>query len=276
MNKNNVFPRLIVHFILILGAIFIILPFCWVTTNSFKKPSELIAYPPSFLPKEPTLSNFTTIFRETPFITWLFNSIEFAILSTIAILITSALSGYILAKFKFPGRGIIFLTILATAIAPFEVYMISLYLIASKLCILNSMGGILLGYLVMSFGIFLIRQNVLASIPDELIEAARVDGASEWWIFFRVIVPLLRGPMGALAILAFLQAWTAFVWPLLVASSKNMYTLEVGLALFQTGFTVDYGKVSAGAFIAILIPTIFFLLMRRAFFESIALTGLRE
>jgi len=276
MNRNNIFPRLLTHFILILGVIFMILPFCWVAANSFKKPSELIAYPPSFLPKEPTLSNFAIIFKETPFITWLLNSIEFAILSTIAILITSTLSGYILAKFKFPGRGIIFLTILATAIAPFEVYMISLYLIATKLKILNSMEGILLGYLVMSFGIFLIRQNVLASIPDELIEAARVDGASEWWIFFRVIIPLLKGPMGALGILAFLQAWTAFVWPLLVASSKNMYTLEVGLALFQTGFTVDYGKVSAGAFIAILIPTIFFLLMRRTFFESIALTGLKE
>jgi len=276
MNKNNILQRLIVHFILLSGAIFMILPFCWVAVNSFKKPAELIVYPPSFLPKEPTLSNFITIFKETPFFRWLLNSVEFAILSTISILITSTLSGYILAKFKFPGRGLIFITILATAIAPFEVYMISLYLIASKLRILNSMIGILLGYLVMSFGIFLIRQNVIASITDELIEAARVDGASELWIFFRVVLPLLKGPMGALSILAFLQAWTAFVWPLLVASSKDMYTLEVGLALFQTGFSVDYGKVSAGAFIAILIPTIFFLLMRRTFFESIALTGLRE
>ena len=128
----------------------------------------------------------------------------------------------------------------------------------------------------MSFGIFLIRQYVVTSIPDELIEAARVDGAGEGWIFFRIVLPLLRGPLGALSVLAFFQAWTAFVWPLVIATTKESYTLEVGLALFQTGFTVDLGRLSAAAALALIPSVIFFAFMRRHFVQGVAATGLKE
>ena len=141
---------------------------------------------------------------------------------------------------------------------------------------LNSLGGLLIGYLVMSFGIFLIRQYVVSSIPDELLEAARVDGANEGWIFFRIVLPLMRGPLGALAVLAFFQAWTAFVWPLLIATTRDSYTLEVGLALFQSGFTIDLGRLSATAALALIPSITFFAFMRRHFVQGIAATGLRE
>jgi len=117
---------------------------------------------------------------------------------------------------------------------------------------------------------------VIASIPDELIEAARMDGASEWWTFTRVVLPLLRGPLGALGVLAFFQAWTAFVWPLVIATTKESYTLEVGLALFQTGFTVDLGRLSAAAAIALIPSVTFFSLMRKNFVQGMATSGLKE
>jgi multiple sugar transport system permease protein len=154
--------------------------------------------------------------------------------------------------------------------------MIPLYFQAKALGILNSTWGLLLGYLVMSFGIFLIRQNVIHSIPDELLEAARIDGAGEFWIFLRIVLPLLRGALGALGVLAFFQAWTAFAWPLIVATTRDSYTIEVGLALFQTGFTVDLGRLSAASAL-VLIPSItLFVLLRRNFVQGVASTGLKE
>jgi len=170
----------------------------------------------------------------------------------------------------------LFTVILATAIVPFEVYMIPLYFQAQGLGLLNTIWGLLLGYLVMSFGIFLIRQNVLHSIPDELLEAARIDGAGEIWIFVRIVVPLLRGALGALFVLAFFQAWTAFTWPLIVATTASSYTIEVGLALFQTGFTVDLGRLSAASAVVLVPSVALFVVLRRNFVEGVASTGLKE
>src|SRR6202012_1117901 len=161
---------------------------------------------------------------------WILNSFLFAILSTASIMTTSAIAGYVFGKFSSKILTAVFALILATAIIPFEVYMIPLYFQVKALGTLDSLWGLLIGYLVMSFGIFLIRQNVLHSIPDELLEAARIDGAGEFWVFFSVVLPLLRGPLAALGVLAFFQAWTAFTWPLIVSSTKTSYTIEVGLA----------------------------------------------
>jgi multiple sugar transport system permease protein len=166
--------------------------------------------------------------------------------------------------------------ILATAIIPFEVYMIPLYFQVQELGLLNSTPGLLIGYLVMSFGIFLIRQSVIHAIPDELLEAARIDGAGEIWIFFFIVLPLLRGALGALAVLAFFQAWTAFAWPLIVATSREAYTIEVGLALFQTGYTIDLGKLSAAATIVLVPSVTIFVLLRKNFVQGIAATGMKE
>ena len=186
------------------------------------------------------------------------------------------MSGYVFGKFRNRGIDAIFAVILATAIVPFEVYMIPLYFNVQALGLLNTLPGLLIGYLVMSFGIFLIRQNVIATIPDELIEAARMDGAGEFWIFWKVVVPLLRGPLGALAVLAFFQAWTAFAWPLIVATTKEAYTIEVGLALFQTGFTVDLGRLSAAATIVLVPSVTLFAMLRRNFVRGVAGGGVKE
>lgn len=273
---RDAFVDSLIDVVLIVFCGLMLMPLVFLVANAFKTPQELLQWPPTVVPVNPTMANLKAVLGETPLLRWILNSLVFAILSMIAIVATSSITGYILGKFRFPGVNVLFAIILATAIVPFEVYMIPLYLNVQQLGLLNSLGGLLIGYLVMSFGIFLIRQYVVASIPDELIEAARVDGASEAWIFFRVILPLLRGPLGALSVLAFFQAWTAFVWPLLIATTKEAYTLEVGLALFQTGFTVDLGRLSAAAAMALIPSIAFFAFMRRHFVEGVAASGLKE
>jgi multiple sugar transport system permease protein len=259
-----------------LFGLLMILPLVLLVANAFKTPQEMLSWPPTVIPAQPTLANIEAVLADTPLLRWIFNSFSFALMSAAAILITSTIAGYILAKFPSRAMSVIFAIILATAIVPFEVYMIPLYFQAQSLGILNSVWGLLLGYLVMSFGIFLIRQNVIHSIPDELLEAARIDGAGEIWIFIRIVVPLLRGALGALFVLAFFQAWTAFAWPLIVATTKDSYTIEVGLALFQTGFTVDLGRLSAASAIVLVPSVTLFVFLRRNFVQGVAGTGLKE
>lgn len=261
---------------LIAFGLLMLLPLFFLISNAFKTPAEMLVWPPTLVPHDPTLANFRAVLGETPVLRWIANSLAFALLSTTAIVLTSSIAGYVLAKFQSRLLQFLFVIFLATAIVPFEVYMIPLYFQAKALGGLNSVGGLVLGYLVMSFGIFLVRQNAAHSIPDELLEAARIDGASEAWIFLIVVLPLLRGALGALAVLAFFQAWTAFAWPMIVATTRESYTIEVGLALFQTGFTVDLGRLSAASTI-ILIPSVTaFLLLRKNFVQGVASTGMKE
>lgn len=276
LRRKRSLVNLSIDAFLMLFGLFMILPLILLVANAFKTPQEMLSWPPSIIPSNPTLANFEAVLGDTPLLRWIFNSFAFAVLSALAILCTSTIAGYVLAKFPSRTMSAIFAVILATAIVPFEVYMIPLYFTAQSLGILNSLWGLLLGYLVMSFGIFLIRQNVMHSIPDELLEAARIDGAGEIWIFIRIVVPLLRGALGALFVLAFFQAWTAFAWPLIVATTTTSYTIEVGLALFQTGFTVDLGRLSAASAIVLVPSVTLFVLLRRNFVQGVASTGLKE
>ena len=158
-----------IDLVLLVFSLMMLLPLVFLVSNGFKTPQEMLAWPPTIIPANPTIDNFSAVLRDTPLLKWIWNSILFAVLSTLAILATSSIAGYILAKFRYRSLNVIFALVLATAIVPFEVYMIPLYFQAQSLGILNTTWGLLLGYLVMSFGIFLIRQNVIHSIPDELL-----------------------------------------------------------------------------------------------------------
>jgi multiple sugar transport system permease protein len=262
--------------VLLVFSLLMWVPLVFLIANAFKTPQELLQWPPTVIPRDPTFENIRGVLADTPLLRWVLNSLEFATLSALSILATSSIAGYILGKFPSRLLNVVFGVILATAIVPFEVYMIPLYFQVQSLGLLNSVWGLLVGYLVMSFGIFLIRQNAIHAVPDELLEAARIDGAGEFWIFFCIALPLLRGPLGALGVLAFFQAWTAFAWPLIVAPTRQSYTIEVGLALFQTGFTVDLGRLSAASALVLIPSLTVFVWLRRNFVQSIASTGLKE
>ena len=272
INYNN----LILELLLFIICGLLLLPLILLVANGFKTPQEILTWPPTILHNNPTLENFKRVFSETLLFRWIFNSLAFSILSMIAIVITSTLAGYVIAKFQFWSINIIFTLFLATAIIPFEVYMIPLYFQVKAIGALNSIGGLLIGYLVMSFGIFLIRQNVIASVPDELLEAARIDGAGEFWIFWHVVVPLLKGPIAALSVLAFFQAWTTFAWPIIVLTRKSSFTVEVGLANFQSTYTIDLALLSAAS-ASVMVPSVLaFVFLRRRFVEGIATSGMKS
>lgn len=264
----------IMHMVLILGSILMVIPFVWMFVTSIKPSIEVLSWPPSFIPKSPTLENYRTVFRTAPFLRYFLNTFLISTISTLSILFTSSLSGFIFAKHRFAGRNVLFLVMLTTAMIPLETYMISLYILINKFGWINTYQGVVAPILVMSFGVFFMRQSIL-SIPDELLDAARIDGSSEWRIYTTIILPLSRSALGALAIFSYMSAWAFFIWPLIVINDRNLYTMELGLTMFQKRFTVDYGLISAGSIIAVLPILIIFLILQKNIIEGIAITGLK-
>jgi multiple sugar transport system permease protein len=263
------------HGFLALGAIFMILPMLWMLSTSFKPPTEIPLWPPHLLPRVPTLANYTGIFVAAPFGRFFLNSAALSLAATVSVMVTSLVAGAVFGKYRFPGRSMLFMLIISTAIVPFESYMIPLYIQMIPIGWINTYQGIVLPYLIMSFGIFLVRQHVASAVPTELLEAARVDGASEWWILARVIAPLSGTALAAVGIFGFIQMWGAFIWPLLIANNELLFNMEVGLTAFQFKFSSDYGKLMAGSVISVLPMLVVFLIMRRRIIESVALTGLK-
>jgi multiple sugar transport system permease protein len=261
--------------VMLLGAGLMLLPLVWMVSTSLKPASEVITWPPQLIPKSPTLENYRGIFDAAPFGRFFLNSLLVSGASTVAILLTSSLAGFVFAKYSFPLKGPLFVLVLATAMVPFETYMLPLYLLMKDFEWINTYQGLVAPYLVMSFGIFFMRQAIGSSIPDELLDAARIDGSSEWGLYWRIILPLSSGAIGALGIFAFMQAWAAFIWPLLMTSTNEMSTMELGLALFQNRFTVDYGLITAGSSLSFFAVLAAFLFFRRHIIQGITLTGMK-
>jgi len=266
--------ELLIHFFLILIAITMLFPFFWMFCTALKPPTEVLSWPPVILPKYPTLGNFIAVFTKWPFARFFFNSVFITSVATFCILLTSSAAGYVFAKIKFFGRDLIFYIILATAIVPIQSYLIMLYLVIVKFHWINTYQGILAPLIIMSFGIFFLRQNIYA-IPDELIDAARIDGASEFFIYSRIILPMTGSALAALGIYAFSVTWAQFIWPLVVVNTKEMYTTELGLAMFQKRFTVEYGAISAAAAVCVVPALIMFIVFRRGIVRGVTLTGIK-
>jgi len=236
---------------------------------------DAMFWPQVLLPQAPTLANYSGVFETAPFGRFFANSVGMSLVATLSVMVTSLLAGAVFAKYRFPGRTALFGLIIATAIVPFESYMIPLYLQLNAIGWINTYQGIVLPTLFMSFGIFLMRQHVASAIPTDYLEAARIDGASEWWILIRVIAPLSVSAFSAIGIFAFIQAWAAFIWPLLIANDQLLFNMEVGLTAFQFKFSTDFGKLMAGSVISTLPMLIVFLILRRRIIESVALTGIK-
>jgi multiple sugar transport system permease protein len=278
MSRTKIVQR-VLHWVLValllIGGIIMVFPLFWLFSTSLRPAPELNIVPPHLLPDHWTLDNFTKVFATAPMFTYLWNSFVFATVSTVFILLTSTIAGYVFAKFKFPGNGFLFILVLATAIVPFEIYMVPLFTQMNALGLVNKPLGLFLPFLVLSYGIFFIRQNTMTSVPDELLDAARIDGMGEFAIMLRLVPRLLAPALFALAILAFIQAWTAFIWPLLILNDPKLFPMEVGLSQFANSFSTDFGVTSAGAVIALLPTIIAFLILRRRIVEGITITGLK-
>jgi multiple sugar transport system permease protein len=263
------------HLLLTLLAIATVLPFLWMVLNSFKLSEEIVRQPPTFLPERWTLRTYEELFgSEMQFGLALGNSLIVAVGATASVLFFASLAGFVFAKYRFAGKEILFVAILSTLMVPFSVVLVPLFVVVTKVGLYNSIPGLLATELVSTFGIFLMRQ-FLETIPDEMLDAARVDGASEWWIYSRVVVPLSGQALGALAIFTFMWNWDAYLWPLVMLTSPEKMTLPLALARLQHLYYTRYDIVLTGATVTIVPVVIVYLFFQRHFVRGIALTGMK-
>jgi multiple sugar transport system permease protein len=264
-----------VYVVLAVGLLITLAPFLWMLLGSFKPEAELQRVPPTWWPEAPTLGNYRELFDRLDFPRFFANSVLVAVAVTAGNLVFCSMVGYALAKLDFAGKRLLFGLVLGMLMVPGVVTFVPLFVLVSNLGLVNTYPGLILPFLVTPLGVFLMRQFI-AGLPDELIEAARIDGAGEWRIFSRVILPLCGPPLATLGILTFLHSWNNFLWPLVVAQSEDKYTLPVALALYSVGQNATrYGLLMAGAVVIILPVVALFIALQRYFVQSVATTGIK-
>ncbi|MEZ4869695.1 MAG: carbohydrate ABC transporter permease [Caldilineaceae bacterium] len=260
--------------ILLIGALAMLIPFVWMLSTSFKPQAETISFPPRLLPRNPTLANYLDVVTRLNIGRLYWNTALVTVTKTAINIYTSTLIGYIFGKFHFRGRDLLFYLILGTWIIPFEVYMIPLYIMMVNFGLGNSYWALIIPEISSAYAIFLFRQFMF-TIPNDLMDAARIDGAGEWYIFHRIILPLARPVLATLIAFYFMWNWNDFLWPLIVLTSSEKYVLPLGLAVFVAEFGTQHGLIMAGASLAIIPVLMIFLLMQRYIIEGITLTGLK-
>ncbi|MCY4412755.1 MAG: carbohydrate ABC transporter permease [Caldilineaceae bacterium] len=265
---------LINYIVLGAGAILMIVPFIWMISTSFKPQAETVSFPPRLFPINPTISNYIDVFDRANMGQLYWNTTFISVIKTIFNIYTSALLGYIFGKFVFRGRDIIFYILLSTWIIPFEVYLIPLYLMTVQVGWADTYTALIVPEIFTIYAMFMFRQ-FMYTIPTELIDAARIDGAGEWYIFHRIIIPLSRAALFTLIAFYFMWNWNDFLWPLVVISSHDKYVITVGLATFVGEFWNQYGVIMAGASLAIIPILALFIAVQRFIIEGVVLTGLK-
>jgi multiple sugar transport system permease protein len=269
-------PRAVaLHVALTLGLVVMVMPFVWMVLSSFKTTREVRQSPPTWLPKDPTTENYTDLLDRLDFPRYFLNSTIAAVAVTAGNLLFCSMLGYALAKLEFPGKKILMGLMLGTLMIPAFVTFMPLFVIVANMNLTNTRWGLILPFLAGAFGAFLMRQ-FMVGIPNELLDAARVDGAGEFRIFFRIVLPLCGPALATLAVLSFLGNWNSFLWPLVVASSEDQYTLPVALALFSIGQQQSNVALQmAGATVVVLPVVILFFAMQRYVIRGIATTGIK-
>jgi multiple sugar transport system permease protein len=267
--------QVVIFSILLAGAVAMVVPFIWMVSTSLSR-SANIAMPriPRLWPADPSLFNYLVASTNLPIGRYYLNSIIVAGTTTIGYLFFSSLTGYAFAKGRFYGRTVLFIILLATMMIPFEVRMIPLYFLMRDLHLDNTLAALILPFITGPFGIFLMRQYIV-TIPDDLVDAARVDGANEFTIYWRIVIPLCGPVLAALAILTALWRWNDVLWPLLIITDRNLYTVTLGLAIAGRTQGIFTGVALASAALAILPIIVWYLLLQRYIIRGITLTGLK-
>ena len=259
---------------LYLLALLMVFPFFWLLTTSLKLPKFILMVPPQIIPTVITFRNYAEVFQKAKVLLLYFNTLRFALVSTLGIVLTSSIAGYVFAKYRFPLKNVIFVIMISTMMVPFQSYMIPLFLMMVKLHAVDTYLGLQLPYLIQAMGTFFMRQN-FESFPDAYLEAARIEGASELTIMRRIALPNLRSAMGGLSIFVFASTWDNLIWPLIVTNSARNYVWQLGLAVFKQQYTVDYGQFTAAAMVVVAPVILFFVIFRTRIMSGITLTGIK-
>ena len=263
------------YFILVPACLVTLLPFIWMVLSSFKPLAEIRQVPPTFFPNNFTLANYARVLNDPNLPLGIFyrNSAIIAFANVVQVLFTSSLFGFIFAKYQFRGKRIIFWFILATMMIPQQIIMIPAYLVLTRLGLINRLWGLIIPAAIDAFGIFLFRQFAM-SIPDELIDAARVDGAGEFQIYLRIALPQLGPALATFGMLTFMFNWNSYLWPLIVLTEKNVRTLPIILTWYSNQM-VDRTNLTMAASVLVILPVLFvFLLVQRWIVEGISLSGM--
>jgi multiple sugar transport system permease protein len=272
--KTWTLPYVLLFGALLVGSLLMFVPFLWMVLTSFKSNAEILTASHHLLPQDPTLDGYRKVLLEVPFLRWFINSLATSAIITVFAVFSSALAGYVFAKFRFRGKNFLFLTMLATMMVPFQVVMIPSYIIISKLGLINDLTAIVLPYLVSVFGIFLARQFI-EGVPVDLIEAARIDGASEFRTFWSMIIPQIKPALSALSIFTFMAAWNNYLWPLIVLNDEEKMTIPLAIVFFNGQNVVNYNVVMSAAVLIMIPVVVVFLIFQKQFIKGLTLTGFK-
>jgi len=264
--------RIVWMLVTLLLAAMTVFPLLWMLTISFKAQAEV--FQPVLLPKAPSLKNFIYVLTEVPFVRYLFNSFVVSAAVTFVALWFHTMAGYALARLRFPGREAIFLAIFSTFLVSLPVIIVPLFILVRAMGMLDSYAGLIVPAIFNAFGIFLLRQYYL-SLPRELEEAAIIDGAGYWRIYWSVILPLSRPIVASLAILFFLANWNSFLWPLTVTNSKDLWVVQVGIASFRSQYASSWQYIMAASTIVAAPMLVIFVIFQKQIMESIKTSGLK-
>lgn len=277
--SNQVLSKILLNVLVTIGGIIFLAPLVWMFSASFKPLHEIYQFPPTLIPSEFTLGNYQRLFTDWPFGRWYWNSILIAVVLTIAVLFFTSLAGYAFAKFNFKGSKILFVILLGSTMIPFQLILVPLFILMSRLGWTSTYYALIVPFMAPALGIFLMRQYLL-SIPTELIEAARMDGASEFGIYLRIILPLARPVLAAQAVLTFLGAWNSFLWPLSVLRGQDMLTLPVGMNNMIGGVTAGseppIGAAMAAASLVIIPVILVFISVQKQYIAGLTAGGVKQ
>ncbi|MDT9026916.1 carbohydrate ABC transporter permease [Rossellomorea yichunensis] len=265
INVKKIAKRALQYGTLLFVTLIMVGPFLWLLATSLKSGSEnIFAYPPQFIPEKITFGNYVEVMEFFPFWRYLFNSVVVSVVTVLLNIVFCSLAAYPLARMNFRGKNIVFVLILSTMMVPFQLLMIPIYLLALDLGLQNTYAGLILPHATTAFGIFLMRQAFL-TIPYELDESARMDGANAFQIWWRVLMPLVKPSLVTLAIFTFMMAWGDFLWPLIILNDTSMYTLPLGVNTLAGSFSANWRYIAAGSIISILPIIIIFAILQRHF-----------
>lgn len=271
--KKYIFYPLI-FVILVLVAITMLFPFVWMVIGSLKPKAELFAVPMKLLPSTWMWKNYMAVFQKIPFFLFYANTAKIAVLSTIGQVVTCSLSAYAFAKLQFKGRDLLFMLYLGTMMIPYQVTMIPQYELMNNFGLLNSHTALILLHCFSPFGVFLLRQ-FFVSIPDSLIEAARIDGAGDLRILGQIVLPLSKSALATLVTLKFLDSWNEFTGPLIFLNEKTKYTLQIGIRAFQQENGTEYTLILAATTLSLIPIVLIYIFAQKYFIEGIAATGVK-
>ncbi|GIP21625.1 carbohydrate ABC transporter permease [Paenibacillus sp. J22TS3] len=271
--KHSLFDIILIA-VLTGAACIMLLPYVWMVLSSLKSNMDIVSGSGGMFPRQPSLEGYRTVLQDAPFVTWMLNSLVTSVVITVITLLTSSVAGYIFAKHQFKGKRLLFILILATMMIPFQVIMIPTYLLTSELGLVNNIMAIILPNLVSSYGVFLAKQFI-EEIPQELLEAARLDGAGEFRVMLRIISPLILPMLSALGIFTFMNSWNNYLWPLIVLNDESKMTVPLALVYFNGTHQVNYNVVMSAAVMITIPVIIMFLIFQKQFIKGLTMTGMK-